>query len=184
MPVKSLHGDVVTYFAPDDNVSDVLCNLVTSAKRSVYILDYGYTLATLTDALVEAIGRGVHVYCIFDHTQAGGHAEQAQLARLTAADVPWIEGTSPEHHQILHSKYTVVDGMTVLYGSYNFTESAGFQSNTCSVSSGRVYAAGFLAHWYRIFAFVASHEADLQPSGPTQIRQPLPEAVAEGKAAA
>lgn len=183
MPVKSLHGDVTTFFAPDDDCAAVLCDLVTNAKKSVYILDYGYTLATLTDALVEALARGVHVYCIFDHTQAGGHAEAAQLERLTQADVPWIEGTSPEHHQILHSKFTVVDGVTVLYGSYNFTESAGFQSNTCSVSSGRIYAAGFLAHWYRIFAFVASHEADLQPDKTTAIRQPLPEAQIEQEAA-
>ncbi len=178
MPVTTLHGDCTTYFAPyDSDIADLLVNLTKAEQHSIYMLIYGYTLALLTDALDDAAKRGVHVYGIFDHTQAGGRAEQVQLDRLTAGNVPWIEGTSSEHHAIIHDKYMVFGGVTVLQGSYNFSDSAAFQRNTCSLyKNDRVYAAGFIADWYTAYRFIAATERSMQPDPTKAMVQPLPEA--------
>lgn len=179
MPITSIHGDTTTYFAPYDTPADVILAAVQNAQRSIRIADYGYTLALLTQALIDARRRGVDVYCIFDHTQAQGRAEKAQLDALTAAGVEWVEGTSSEHRQIMHQKSMVVDANVVISGSYNFTESAAFQANTCSVTKGRKYAAAFLANWYQMFAYIASEEQGEQPN---PIQPPTPEARLESAA--
>lgn len=180
MPITSLHGDVTTYFAPYDKPADVIIAAVQNAKRSIRIADYGYTLALLTDALVDAVKRGVDVYCIFDHTQAHGHAETSQLDALTAGGVAWIEGTSEAHRAIMHQKSLIVDAQTVISGSYNFSTGAAFEANTCSVTSGQRYAAGFLANWYQMFAFIFSEEAAMTPH---PISAPTPETTLETVAA-
>lgn len=180
MPVTSIHGDVTTYFAPRDKPADVIVAAVQNAKHSIRVADYGYTLRALQDALIEAHKRGVDVYCIFDHTQAHGHAEASQLDALSAAGVDWIEGTSEEHRAIMHQKSMIVDATTVIYGSYNFSEGAAFEANTCSVTTGKRYAAGFLANWYEMFAYIWQEEGEMTPH---PITQPAPEAQIEGQAA-
>lgn len=180
MPITSIHGDVTTYFAPRDTPAEVILAAVQNAKHSIRIADYGYTLKLLTQALVDAKARGVDVYCIFDHTQAHGKAEVAQLDALTAAGVDWIEGTSEAHRAIMHQKSMMVDAETVIYGSYNFSEGAAFEANTCSVTTGKRYAAGFLANWYEMFAYIWQEEGEMTPH---PIIQPTPEATVEASAA-
>ena len=185
MPIN-VTGPTIAYSAPADPVATVIVNLAKSATRNIYIMDYGYTLKLLSDALIEALGRGVHVYCLFDHTQAHGRAEQAQLDRLTAAKVPWLEGTSPLHHAIMHSKCMIVDGKDVLRGSYNFTESAAVQANTCEVTRDDVaYAFWLTGKWYDIFSYIKANELAMQPDPTAAIVQPdIAETLASlGKAA-
>jgi phosphatidylserine/phosphatidylglycerophosphate/cardiolipin synthase-like enzyme len=183
MPISSQHGDCKTYFAPFDPIATLLVNLTQAEQHSIYLKDYSMSLALLTDALDAAVKRGVHVYCLFDHTQAGGKAEKVQLDRLTAAKVPWLEGTSSIHRAILHSKYMVFGGVTVLQGSYNFTDSAAFQANTCSViENDFAYAAGFIADWYTSYRFIASTERGMQPDPKMLIPEPYPQTVEEAAA--
>src|SRR5260221_14768765 len=57
------------------------------------------------------------VSLILDHSQEAGRAEGAEVAKLVAAGVPLLVGTSPVHRQILHAKFTVGDSTAVEDGS-------------------------------------------------------------------
>jgi phosphatidylserine/phosphatidylglycerophosphate/cardiolipin synthase-like enzyme len=141
---------------------------VQGAKLRTMI--YGCTLQPFFDAVIAAHQAGADVGIIFDHTQAAGRAEAPQIERLKAAGLVdgqhFLIGTSPEHHQIVHLKATVIwspDGRVgVECGSFNYSPSASLQLNDlCFVESaalGAYYAKAFEALW----AWVKQHEPQYQ----------------------
>lgn len=169
---------VTTLFAPFDNVADVYLTFLRGAKRSVYIVIYGFTLAPLIDTLIAQHQAGLRINLILDHTQAAGVAERAQVARLIAAGVPLLIGTSPVHGQILHSKFTVVDERAVESGSWNYSLSASAQSNTLTFVEDAAYAAAHLEHFHRLWGFIHLHQMTMQPAGETSAQDTPANAIA------
>lgn len=158
---------VTTLFAPFDSVTDAYLTFLKSAKRSVYVVIYGFTLAPLMDTLIAQHQAGVRVNLILDHTQAAGVAERVQVQRLIDAKVPLFIGTSPIHRQILHSKFTVVDERAVESGSWNYSLSASAQSNTLTFVEDADYARAYLEHFHQLWGFIHLHEMVMQPAGET-----------------
>lgn len=159
---------ITTMFSPFDDTTGEFLKFIKRAKRSIHLQIYGFHLPLLTDALIDAHKRGLTVAVILDHTQAEGKAESSEVQKLIDAGVPLLIGTSPVHHQILHSKFTVTDGKSVEFGSWNYSLSASAQSNTVSfVTDNRAYAKVFVQHFERIRDFITLHEMAMQPTGET-----------------
>ena len=80
---------------------------------------YSYTSAPIAKALVDAKKRGVSVEVILDKSQRSEKYSSADF--LKNAGVPtYIDAK----HAIAHNKVMVIDGQTVLTGSFNFTKAA------------------------------------------------------------
>ena len=155
-----------TLFAPFDDTAGEFLRFIESAQSSIDIQIYGFHLPALSDALIAKHQAGIRVSLILDHTQAEGKAEASEVQKLIAAGVPLLIGTSPVHHQILHSKFTVIDEASVEHGSWNYSLSASQQSNDMHYVEGSPeYAAAYLRHHDRIRAFILLHEMALQPPG-------------------
>lgn len=155
---------VVTLFAPFDDTQAAFLKFVGRAKKSICVSIYGFHLPPLTALLVAKHQAGVKVSVILDHTQAEGKAESGEVQKLVDAGVPLLIGTSPIHRQILHSKFTIVDGKAVEVGSWNYSLSASQQSNTMTFIEDRAYARTFVQHWNRIRDFITLHEMAMQPA--------------------
>jgi phosphatidylserine/phosphatidylglycerophosphate/cardiolipin synthase-like enzyme len=159
-----------TYFAPYDDVSDVLVSLAKSATTSIHLDIYGLTFGPLIDALIERDAAGVHVNIVADHSQAMGTTEKPQLQRLCDAGIDLLVGVSARGG-IDHSKYIVVDGelgaadpaSCVGFGSFNFSLSAESQDNTFSVRSDAGLVSAFLANWQRVHDDAAGRHPEWQP---------------------
>lgn len=164
MPAKASVA-VVTLFAPFDDTTTAYLDFLRTARRSVFICIYGFTLAPLVDTLIAQHQAGLRVSLILDHSQAAGVAERAQVARLIAAGVPFCVGVSPVHGQILHSKFTVIDERAVESGSWNYSLSAASQSNTVSFVEDADYARAYLEHFHRLWGFIHLHKMTMQPKG-------------------
>ena len=156
---------VKTIFAPYEDTTGAFLDFIKSAKKSITVLIYGWHLPAMTDALIAKHQAGVKVALILDHTQAEGKAEAGEVQRLVDAGIPFLVGTSPVHHQILHSKFTVVDGKAVEVGSWNYSTSASQQSNTLTFIESKAYAKTFMQHWTTIKRFIQLHEMAMQPAG-------------------
>ena len=155
-----------TLFAPFDDTTGEFLRFLQSAQASIDMQIYGAHLPAMTDVLIAKHQAGVRVSVILDHTQAEGKAEAAEVQKLIAAGVPLLIGTSPVHHAILHSKFTVIDEASVEHGSWNYSLSASQQSNDMHYVEGSPdYAAAYLRHHDRIRAFILLHEMALQPPG-------------------
>ena len=153
--------------APYDDTTGAFLALLKSARESILISIYGFTLTEAVDVLIAKHQAGISVRMLFDHTQEQGPAELAQVRRLEAAGVPHWIGTSPDAHQILHSKVTVVDGVLCETGSWNYSYGASKQSNTWLLERDPAGAAKLTAFIERIIAWVEANEATLQMAAPT-----------------
>jgi phosphatidylserine/phosphatidylglycerophosphate/cardiolipin synthase-like enzyme len=170
---------VTTWFSPWDDTTGKFLEFINGAKKSLFIVIYGFHLPLLTDLLIIKYAAGVEIGLILDHSQAAGTAEKGELQRLVTAGVPFLIGTSPVHGQILHSKFSVRDGHDVEFGSWNYSISASQQSNTMTFISDPTYAAQFIFHYHRLHAFIMLHDMTLQPAGALS----APDAEVKGSAA-
>ena len=152
---------VATYFSPDDDTQRVFLDFVRQARSHLRIAIYGLHLPPLIDELVNLHRSGVDVALVIDHTQARGKYERPEVEQLRAAGIPLVEGTSEKHH-IMHHKFAVRDGVSVLSGSWNFSESASLESNYFDVVDSDVRAQLFLSKWQEIWDWVSTHEQQYQ----------------------
>jgi phosphatidylserine/phosphatidylglycerophosphate/cardiolipin synthase-like enzyme len=108
------------YFSPEDVIDSRLVSLVDSAEESVHLLAYSFTLDHLADALIRADRRGVTVSGVFDEDSTfKNQGTDFEKLRQAGLDVR-LDGDPG----LMHIKAIIVDGETVVFGSYNFTASA------------------------------------------------------------
>ena len=107
------------YFSPQGGAEAALTAAIAKARQSILVLAYTFTSAPVAIALKAAHDRGVAVRVILDHSQRT--ERYSGLTYLVHAGIPaWIDAA----HPIAHNKVMVIDGRTVVTGSFNFTRAA------------------------------------------------------------
>lgn len=139
---------VDVYFSPDDHVQAALLGLLGGARTSVSFLAFSFTADPLAEAMVRCAQRGVKVAGVMDDhqvvTNRGTEYDRFQAAGL---DVRLDAEQGLMHHKVL-----IIDGTTVVTGSYNFTASAeGSNDENLIVIHNRDIAAEFLQEFERIY---------------------------------
>lgn len=115
-----LSGDnVQCYFSPRGGCTDAIVAQINGAKTSVHVQAYSFTSKPIAAALVGAAKRGVKVEAVLDKSQRSEKYSEADF--LAHAGIPtWIDSK----HAIAHNKIMLIDGTTILTGSFNFTNAA------------------------------------------------------------
>lgn len=109
----------LVYFSPGGGCTEAVVEALGKARKTILVQAYSFTSAPIAKALVDARKRGVKVQVILDKSQ---RTEQYSSATFLAN-----EGVPPlidAKHAIAHNKVMVIDGETVLTGSFNFTKAA------------------------------------------------------------
>lgn len=145
------------YFSPEDDTKSAYLAWVKTATKGIYIADYSFNMVELVDTLIEKYKSGIPVKLVLDKSQSHGSTEEPEVQRLREANIPLMVGTSPEHH-IMHSKYTVIDGNQVEYGSWNYTEVASKESNFIIIENNEAMALLFLKDWNLQWDWISVHE--------------------------
>lgn len=107
------------YFSPQGGATQALVHRIDQAQESIFVLAYSFTSEPIAAALGRAASRGVHVQAILDRGQR--NARGGQGGALAAAGATVYLDT---RHAIAHNKVMVIDGRTVVTGSFNFTKGA------------------------------------------------------------
>lgn len=112
-------GSIEVAFSPNDGATALVVHTIDQARSSILVQAYSFTSAPIARALAQARQRGVDVRVILDKSQ--------KTERYTVVDylknhgIPtWIDS----QHAIAHNKVMVIDGVTVITGSFNFTKAA------------------------------------------------------------
>ena len=107
------------HFSPKGGCTEVVVHELQQARSEILVQAYSFTNKAIAQALVDAKLRGVHVEIVLDHSQE----------KEPHTDLPFFieQGLAPridDKHAIAHNKIMVLDGHTVLTGSFNFTNQA------------------------------------------------------------
>jgi len=107
------------FFSPRGGAQAGLVAAIGQARKSILVQAYSFTSAPVAEALKAAHDRGVDVKAILDKSQRT--ERYSGMTFLVHAGIPtWIDPV----HPIAHNKVMVIDGHTVVTGSFNFTRSA------------------------------------------------------------
>jgi phosphatidylserine/phosphatidylglycerophosphate/cardiolipin synthase-like enzyme len=106
-------------FTPGGNCTDFIVQAISGAKTSLLVQAYSFTSTPIANALLDAHKRGVQVQVILDKSQRSEKYSSADF--LANQGVPTLIDAN---HAISHNKVMIIDGDTVITGSFNFTKSA------------------------------------------------------------
>jgi len=118
-PVVLGSSTVAVFFAPNDQLETELVRQLQRARSRVVLALFYYTNDRLHKALLDALARGVRVEALWERRgwRACELSEVDQMLALGVGQFMPLEG-------VLHHKFAVIDGHTVLTGSANWTASA------------------------------------------------------------
>ena len=107
------------YFSPNGECTDAIIRELNKAQNTVLVQAYSFTSAPIAKALVDAHRRGVKIEVILDKSQRTQSYSSATFLYNSGIPVK-IDA----QHSIAHNKVMIIDGETVITGSFNFTKAA------------------------------------------------------------
>ena len=111
------------YFTPGPDCENNIVAEINKAKK-IDIAVYSITNRKIVDAILAAKKRGAKVRVITDRLMSSNKYSLDE--ELAAAGIPVV---IHKKHKIMHNKYAIFDGKTIVTGSYNWTKAA-TQSNS------------------------------------------------------
>lgn len=131
------------FFSPQGGVADEVISQLNQAKREIRVQAYSFTHSGIAKALVDAKRRGVDVEIILDKSN---RRDKYSAADFTAhAGVPTFIDAK---HPIAHNKIMILDGETVMTGSFNFTKQADQKNaENLLVLHSKELAKAYLSNW-------------------------------------
>jgi len=106
-------------FVPGEDCEGVIVAEINQARSVILVQAYSFTSMPIAKALVSAKQRGVSVQVILDKSQRSERYSGATF--LANAGIRTLIDEQPS---IAHSKVIIIDGTSVITGSFNFTRSA------------------------------------------------------------
>lgn len=107
------------YFSPKGGCTEAIVKEIGQAKRELKLQAYSFTSSPIAQAIAQAQDRGVKVTVMLDDSQRTEKYTGATY--LQNHQVPVLIDAK---HAIAHNKIILIDGATVITGSFNFTKAA------------------------------------------------------------
>jgi len=139
---------IEVYFSPKGGCTEAVVEVLSKAKSNVLVQAYSFTSPAIAKALTEAHRRGVKVEVMLDKSNRTGKYSAATFMQNYG-----IPTFIDDRHAIAHNKIIIIDGRTVLTGSFNFTKQAE-ESNAENllVIEDVALAAKYTQNWQTHFA--------------------------------
>lgn len=132
-------------FSPEGGTLDAMLEAAGGARERIHFMVFSFTERKLEAALVRKLREGLEVEGVFDSCLVD---EWSAFNALRAAGVPVREDGN---QALLHHKVAVLDGRTVITGSFNFSENAERHNNESSLFiESPAIAAAFEQEYARV----------------------------------
>ena len=137
------------YFSPDDHVQASFIDLVNNARHSIYFMAFSFTTDEIGDAVRARAEDGVTVAGVMETEQVNSNiGTEFDPFKQAGLDV-FKDGNDG----LMHHKVMIIDESIVIFGSYNFTNSAETRNDeNLLVIYNKDIAAQFIAEFRRVYA--------------------------------
>lgn len=138
---------VENYFAPEDKVADKIIARLSKASKTIDFMAFSFTDDNMGKALLERAKAGVTVRGVFENT--GSETQFSEYGALKKAKLDvWQDGNP----YLMHHKVFIVDGQTVIFGSFNFSANANEENDENLLIVDEVaLAQAFTAEFQRVY---------------------------------
>ena len=136
------NAPVKVLFNPGGRCTEVIIEEINNAKTEILVQAYSFTARPIAKALVEAHKRGVDVHVIIDERK--GKTQGSQATFLVNQKIPtYIDGEQPR----AHNKVIIIDGKTVITGSFDFTTQAEISAENLLIIKCSKLAKLYMENW-------------------------------------
>lgn len=108
-----------TCFSPEENCDKVILEYIASATKTIDMAIFNLSMDELHKALTTAKESGIKIRIVCDRNQA-----QNEHAEIKAMIEEGFDIRFGSQKGLMHNKFTIVDGVWVETGSYNYTFTA------------------------------------------------------------
>lgn len=112
-------GTIDAYFSPNGGCTEAIVKELVNAKTEILVQAYSFTSKPIAKALIDAKKRGIKIEVILDRSQRSKKYSAADF--VAHAGIPTYIDSA---HAIAHNKIMIIDGGTLITGSFNFTKAA------------------------------------------------------------
>lgn len=134
--------DEQVFFAPGPEPMQHTIAAIDGAKKEIRFQAYNFSSPEITAAIVAAKKRGVDVIGLIDHKALC--QPSCTAGDCTKAGIPIFDDAK---HPIAHAKVIIVDGRTVVCGSYNWSKQAEHNSEDLVILNDSHAAIQFMENW-------------------------------------
>lgn len=147
-----------THFAAEGRVAGKVAEALNKATSSIHFMAFSFTHDGIGEVVAQKFKNNVAVRGVFEKTGSGTQYSEYGRLKALGADVR-TDGNS----KILHHKVFVIDGKTVVTGSFNFSESADEKNdeNLLIIEDPEI-AKQYLAEFERVYQ-TSVNKADAEP---------------------
>jgi phosphatidylserine/phosphatidylglycerophosphate/cardiolipin synthase-like enzyme len=113
------HAESKVYFSPNGGCQAAVISKINDAHKSIYVAMYSFTSREIANALAAAKERHVKVKVILDTFEIKDRFSKSRYLINKDINLKFHMGNG-----LMHNKFAVIDGRTVLTGSFNWTVTA------------------------------------------------------------
>jgi phosphatidylserine/phosphatidylglycerophosphate/cardiolipin synthase-like enzyme len=138
--------EIRSCFTPGENCTGLIVQEIDRAHSELLVQAYQLTSVPIIEAMVRAKKRGVTVRVILDRSN-----ENEEYTAATYLTNHGIEPLIDFQPAIAHNKIIIIDNVTVITGSFNFTKQAqnANAENVLVISDHSDSATAYVAYWKR-----------------------------------
>ena len=154
-PSLSVGGmPVEVYFSPDDGTAREIVRHIQEARESIYFLAFSFTSDEIAGAILDRANEGVRVAGVLESSQISNSGSDYSLFRESGLDVRQDGNPRNMHHKVI-----VIDRLTVITGSYNFSQNAEKRNDENTIVIHAPDIAGlFMNEFERVYAMAPGEE--------------------------
>lgn len=119
LAMQAVDGSITIYFSPQDKALPMILEHIEHARGTIVFMAFSLTSAPITDALIDAAGRHVHVSGVVEKRNARGTGSAFSQLHDHGIDILEDGNCYNMHHKVM-----IIDNEVVITGSYNFTDNA------------------------------------------------------------
>jgi phosphatidylserine/phosphatidylglycerophosphate/cardiolipin synthase-like enzyme len=153
-----------SFFAPQQDVASVLSAYLREAQHSIIFMAFSFTHEALGEVMRERFRAGVDVRGVFE--TRGSNVAYSQYPAMHVLGMPVMQDTN---RWSMHHKVIIIDGQTVITGSFNFSRNAAHSNNenVLIVAGNRDIARLYTEEFQRVSGTTGAPETP--PSSPADL---------------